>query len=81
MKLEIYAVHDSAVGAFNQPLFFRSRGEAVRAFQDAVGKDANFVAHPDHFSFWLIGFYSDDNGRVEPIPEPERVCGARDFVA
>lgn len=80
MKVEVYAVHDSAVGAFNQPLFFRSRGEAVRAFQDAVtdGK-SNFAAHPDHYSFFHVGFYDDNGGLLEPIV-PERVCGARDFT-
>lgn len=80
MRLEIYAVHDSAVGAFNQPLFFRTRGEAIRAFEDGVGnRDSNFVRHPEHYAFYHIGYYDDGSGLLEPVA-PDRVCGAVDFV-
>lgn len=80
MKLEVYAVHDAAVGAFVQPLFFRSRGEAVRSFQDAVtdGK-MQFAAHPKDYSFWFIGIFDDQTGRFEPDLLQDRVCGALDF--
>jgi len=63
MKLEIYAVHDSAVGAFNRPLFFRSRGEAIRSFESAVNDPSNgFSAHAAHYSFFQVGVYDDGVG-------------------
>ena len=37
MVNKIYAVFDSKVGAYLQPMFFRSNGEAIRAFASAVG--------------------------------------------
>ena len=80
MILEVYAVHDAAVGAYNKPLFFRSRGEAVRSFQDAVRDPQNgFSAHGSDFTFWLLGSYDDSNGAIVRI-DPERVCGAKDFM-
>lgn len=79
MILEVYAVHDAAIGAFNAPLFFRSRGEAVRAFQNACGTEANFKTHAKDYTFWLIGSYDDSNGAIVRV-EPDRVCGASDFV-
>lgn len=79
MILEVYAVHDAAIGCFNQPLFFRSRGEAVRAFQDASRKEPNFVAHAADYSFYFLGTYDDANGAFS-TGEPDRVCGAKDFV-
>jgi hypothetical protein len=79
MVLEIYAVHDAAIGAFNAPLFFRSRGEAVRAFQNACGTEANFKAHAKDYSFWLLGSYDDSSGRIVTV-EADRVCGASDFI-
>lgn len=80
MILEMYAVHDAAVGAFNKPLFFRSRGEAVRSFQDAVRDPANgFGTHGADFTFWYLGGYDDSTGRVI-CDAPERVCGAKDFI-
>nr|QJB19023.1 MAG: nonstructural protein [Microvirus sp.] len=80
MKLEAYSVHDSAVGAFNRPQFFRARGEAVRSFADAVANpEAGFRAHAEHFSFWRVGYFDDADGLFEPV-KPERVCGAVDFL-
>ena len=80
MKLEVYAVHDAAVGAFNRPLFFRSRGEAIRAFQDAVlDTQSGFSAHGADYSFYVVGDFDDLNGQLISR-EPERVCGAKDFI-
>jgi hypothetical protein len=82
MKLEAYAVFDSAVGAFNAPMFFRSRGEAVRSFQDACANpEAGFRSHADHYSFHYVGQFNSDNAEFVGLAAgPERVCGARDFV-
>lgn len=80
MKLEAYAVHDSAVGAFNAPMFFRSRGEAVRSFQDACADPkAGFRMHAEHYSFWYVGDFDMNSGSLDSVA-PERVCGALDFV-
>lgn len=80
MILEVYAVHDAAVGAFNQPLFFRSRGEAVRSFQDAVVDPANkFAGHASDYSFFHVANYDDSKGTFQ-VFEPDRVCGAKDFL-
>lgn len=80
MILEVYSVHDAAVGAFNAPLFFRSRGEAVRSFQNAVTNEASqFRDHAADYSFWKVGLFDDSNGYLTAI-ENERVCGASDFV-
>ena len=82
MNLEAYSVHDSAVGAFNAPMFFRSRGEAVRSFQDACGDPkAGFMSHAEHYSFWYVGQFDLSNGQlVHLVGGPERVCGALDFM-
>lgn len=80
MILEAYAVHDSAVGAYNRPMFFRSRGEAVRSFQQACNTpEAGFLSHPEHYSFWLIGLFDEATG-VLSATDLARVCGAVDFV-
>lgn len=82
MKLEAYAVHDSAVGAFNRPQFFRSRGEALRSFSDAVANpEAGFRAHAEHFSFYHVGVYDEDTAEFVGLATgPYRVCGAVDFL-
>lgn len=81
MKLDMFAVRDAKIGAFNRPLFFRSRGEAVRSFQDACSDEANgFKAHASDYDFWLLGTFNDENGEFVALSQPERVCGASDFV-
>jgi len=80
MKLEVYAVHDAAVGAYNSPLFFRSRGEAVRSFQNGVkDEQSGFSAHAKDYSFWFIGVYDTDSAKLV-ASELDRVCGALDFI-
>lgn len=81
MILEVYAVHDAAVGAYNQPLFFRSRGEAIRSFQDAVADPSNrFGSHASDYSLWQLATYDDSNGVIGQLVQPQRVCGAKDFL-
>lgn len=81
MILEFYAVHDSAVGAFLRPMCFRSRGEALRSFADAVANEENgFSAHADHYSFFYCGTFDDSTGVVSPADYPLRLVGARDYV-
>lgn len=80
MIYKCFAVHDAAVGAYHPPQFFRARGEAVRSFQDAVARpEAGFRNHAEHFSFWQVGEYDDSVGLLTAC-EPERVCGAVDFL-
>ena len=80
MILELYAVHDAAVGAYITPMFFRSRGEAIRSFQDAVlDPKSQFGSHAADYSFWHVGMWDDSDGVVTPV-RPDRVCGAKDFL-
>lgn len=38
-----------------------------------------FSAHGSDFTFWLLGSYDDSNGAIVRV-DPERVCGAKDFM-
>lgn len=79
MILEAYVVHDAAVGAFNRPMFFRSRGEAIRSFEQAVrDPQSGFSSHERDYTFWQVGSFDDASGKFIVL-EPERVCGALDF--
>lgn len=62
MRLVICAVRDKAVDAFLQPMFFRSKGEALRSFLDAIKSNAVFSAHPEDYDFYELGSYDDNTG-------------------
>lgn len=79
MKLFMFSVHDSKVGAYAAPFTARARGEAVRSFQTACSDPAlPFKNNPTDYSLWFLAEFHDDTGFVEPV-KPERVIGADEF--
>ncbi|QCQ84952.1 nonstructural protein [Blackfly microvirus SF02] len=80
MKMLIFSVFDAAVNAYLQPFFVRSKGEAIRSFQDAVNDPkSQFNIHYTDYSLFLLGSYDDASG-VFDTNIPERVTGARDVI-
>jgi len=74
MKLNVYAIRDQAVGAFNTPIFLRSHGEAIRSFADGVnnpGKDNLLNQHPEHYTLYWLGEYDDQYGSFDCPKEPQ----------
>lgn len=85
MRLRVYAVLDKAVQAYLNPMCFRSQGEALRSFQDAVAAEGTpFNKHKADYAFCFLGFYDDGLGRFESEPpmvvaEAATVLGKPDF--
>ncbi|QCQ85048.1 nonstructural protein [Blackfly microvirus SF02] len=80
MKLQIFTVFDSAVGAHLQPFFSRSVGEAIRSFQDAVNDPkSQFASHASDYTLFLHGTF-DDAGGVFSTSPAERVTSALELV-
>lgn len=81
MILVAVSVFDSKVGAFAVPFFYRSRPEAIRAFETACRDEKSpFGMHPGDFGLFVIGEFDDSVGLLQPAPQPYRLCGADDFV-
>ncbi|UDN67717.1 nonstructural protein [robinz microvirus RP_102] len=77
MKLRVYAVLDKAVQAYLTPLCFRSHGEAMRSFGDAVlNRDSVFFKHKEDYAFCFIGWYDDSLGQFVDCTAPAVVCEA-----
>lgn len=70
MILMIYAIHDSAVNAYNKPMFLQTDGQAIRLFSDEVNrKDSVIYQHPDQFTLFRIGKFNDANAEFgEEVP-------------
>lgn len=63
MKLKIFAVYDIAVGAYMQPFFLQSRGQALRAWLDTCSDPkTNMWAHPADYTLFEIGEYDESEG-------------------
>lgn len=70
-KLKVFCVFDSKVGAYMQPFFLRSTGEAVRSFADlANDSQSNVSRHPEDFALMEIAEYNDEMGAFENRTAP-----------
>lgn len=80
MKLNVYAVHDSAVGAYLQPFFMRTNGEAVRAFASVANQRGHaFHNNGEDYTLFRIAEYVEEDGTLVPLPAKESLGKAIDF--
>lgn len=71
MSLQIFAVYDKKAVAYNLPLFFHQKGQALRAFSDAVtDPQSPFFKHPEDYALHHLGEFSDLTGIIKPLPNP-----------
>lgn len=68
MKLLILAIRDAKSQLYGNPLFFVTKGAAVRAFSDVIndGK-SDYAKHPEDYSLWQLGTYDDQTGDIAPL--------------
>lgn len=67
MRLIVCSVYDSAVGAYLQPFFCRSKGEAIRSFMSACeDKQSNFARFAKDYTLVYFGHWDDQSGEFEP---------------
>lgn len=78
MKLMVFSVRDAAVGAFMQPFFARSKGEAIRSFMMAAQDEKHdFFRNGSDYVLFQLGFFDDVSGELEYSPEfPEKILSA-----
>ncbi|ALS03681.1 VP5 [Gokushovirus WZ-2015a] len=66
MKMFVCAVFDRKINAYMLPQCFRTKGEATRAWMDAVAQEgAPFRRHAEDYFFAFLGYYDDNEGRFE----------------
>ncbi|ALS03676.1 VP5 [Gokushovirus WZ-2015a] len=81
MIMQACAVYDKKVNAYMLPQFFRTRGEAMRAFMDAVNSEqAPWKRHAEDYLFCLLGTYDDSSGVTVNKDVPEILMSAMDCV-
>lgn len=82
MKLQIYSIYDSKVGAFVTPVFLRSRGEAIRSIVEAVNNPApnnNIEKYPADYTLFHLGEFDDETGLVQSFETPVSLGVAQEF--
>lgn len=60
-------IFDSAAECYQRPFFCRAVGEATRIFSDLVNDPDHPVGqHPDHYTLFRIGEFSEFSGVIVP---------------
>jgi hypothetical protein len=81
MKLQIFAVWDCKAEAFSRPFFAQSKGAAIRSFQDAANDVSSEIGkHPEDYTLFHMGEFSDDLGSFGILPAPESLAAAITLV-
>ena len=82
MKLNIYSVFDSAVGAYMRPFYMQSDGAALRAFGDlALDADHEVGRHPEDYSLCRLGVWDDQNAEFAPEAVTTLMTGLESVAA
>lgn len=77
----LFSVHDSKSDFYYSPVSYRSRGEALRAFETAC-KDENsqFNKYPSDFTFVELGQFCEFTGTLIPHEKPIILINASDYI-
>lgn len=61
----VYAIYDSKAEAYMQPMVYKTKGQAIRAFEDAINdKETLFSKHAQDFTLWELGEYDETKGEI-----------------
>lgn len=74
MKVSVFVIYDSKVGAYLQPFFSQSKGSALRALQDLVDDvKHNFHKYAEDFTLFELGTWSDQDTVFDLYDTPRSV--------
>lgn len=82
MISKIYSVYDSKAEQYMTPIFFQTKGLAVRAFAEAVndGGKSQISKYPADFVLFELGEFDGDSCSFNLYPAPVNVGVAVEFV-
>lgn len=69
MRISMFALFDTKIGAFGQPFFFNHIGMARRALVDLLADPATTVSrYPEDFQFHELGIFDLNTGEYFATP-------------
>lgn len=71
MKKVICSIQDKVAAAWLPPMFFQSKGQALRSFVDVVNdQSSEFFKHPEDYVLFLIGDFDERTGVITVADAP-----------
>jgi len=81
MILRVFSVYDSKAEAYMQPLFFQTKGLAIRSFSEAANDGKSTISlYPADYTLFELGSYDSDNAKFDLHSTPISVGVAIEFV-
>lgn len=72
VKLQTFAIYDEKAEVYSPPMYLAHTGEAIRSFQDMVNnKQSKVNQHPEDYTLYCLGTYTQATGKFENLPEPK----------
>jgi hypothetical protein len=82
MKIQVFALYDSAAGIYSQPNLIVSEKMAIRAFEEACRDPQSLCSkYPADQSLWHLGCYDDAAGTFENLKVPLCLARAHEVIA
>lgn len=79
--LKVFSVYDSKVGAYMNPIFLRSKGEALRAFETSINSsDHIFCKNPEDYTLFELGSWDEEKAKFVLHSTPIALGVAIEFV-
>jgi len=80
MISKVFTVYDMKAEAYLNPFMFQNKGEAIRAFQDAVNDPKTmFYKHPEDYALFQIAEYDDQTAKYTPLQNLQSLGVAIEF--
>lgn len=77
---KVFSIYDAKVGGFAKPFFFRTNGEALRAWMDVVNDpQSDFFRHPEDYTLFLVAEFDESKGQFINETSPLSIASAMEM--
>ena len=78
---KLFLLHDSKSETYASPTVHPAKGQAIRAFADAINANDGGVisSHPEDFTLFIIGEFDPRTGAITLLETKESVCNGVDL--
>ena len=81
MKFEIFTIYDSKAESYSRPMFFETKGVAIRSFMDVLkAGDSQISKYPEDYTLFHLGTWEDQQAKFESNSTPISAGVAIEFL-
>lgn len=79
--MKMFSIHDSKAEAYLPPIYFKTKGEALRAFETSCkDEETNFHKYPSDYTLVELGEFDESSASILCHDKPLILSNASEFV-